>query len=115
LSLERSRRAFLFALPARAAALKNNGGSMLKVEHSLALSSRGRLILRTSMEEHLTSLLKELLSTTTILKPGIYSVNLEKAWVSIGAERMETTVTLSFRVHERPSPAKQAAVAAAFS
>jgi len=88
---------------------------MLKVELSLALSSRGRSILRTSMEEHLTSLLKELLSTTMILKPGIYSVSLGKAWVSIGAERMETSVTLSFRVREHPSPDKQRAVARAFS
>jgi hypothetical protein len=42
-------------------------------------------------------------------------VSLGKVWVSAGAERLETTVTLSFRVHEPPSPAKQAAIAAAFS
>jgi hypothetical protein len=42
-------------------------------------------------------------------------VNLGKAWVSLGAERMETSVTLSFRVHEHPSSEKQRAVARAFS
>jgi hypothetical protein len=88
---------------------------MLKVELSLALSSRGRSILRTSMEEHLTALLRELLSTKTILMPGIYSVPLGKAWVSTGGEPMEITVTLSFRVEPRISLAKQAAVGRAFS
>ena len=88
---------------------------MLKVELSLALSSRGRLILNTSLERHLIALLQELLSTTTILTPGIYSVSLGKAWVSSGADRSEISVTLSFRIEPRPSPAKQAAIAAAFS
>ncbi len=88
---------------------------MPKVELSLALSSRGRSILSTSLEEHLTLLLSELLSTKTILTPGIYSVSLGKAWVSTGVGRMETSVTLSFRIHEPPSAAKQAAVGRAFS
>jgi hypothetical protein len=68
-----------------------------------------------SMDEHLTALLKELLSTTTILRPGTYSAALGKIWVSSGGVRTEITVTLSFRVEPELSPAKQAAVAAAFS
>lgn len=88
---------------------------MPKVELSLALSSRGRSILLTSMDEHLTALLRELLSTTTILTPGIYSASLGKIWVSTGAVRTEITATLNFRVEPEISPAKQAAVAAAFS
>ena len=88
---------------------------MHKVELSLALSSRGRSILRTSLEEHLIALSRELLSTKTILTPGIYSVSLGKMWVSDGAVRSEISVTLSFRTHPEISPAKQAAVAAAFS
>ncbi len=70
---------------------------MHKVVLSLALSSRGRSILRMSMEEHLTALLRELLSTTTILTPGTYSVSLGKAWALNGAEPSEISVTLSFR------------------
>jgi len=88
---------------------------MHKVELSLALSSRGRSILRTSLEEHLIALSKELLSTKTILTPGTYSVSLGKLWVSDGGARMEILAILSFRVEPQPSPAKQAAVAAAFS
>ena len=88
---------------------------MPKVERSLDLSSRGRSILRMSMDEHLTALLKELLSTTTILRPGTYSAALGKIWVSSGEVRTEITVTLSFRVEPELTPAKQAAVAAAFS
>jgi len=68
-----------------------------------------------SMDEHLTALLRELLNTTTILKPGIYSASLGKMWVSTGGVRTEITVTLSFRVEPELSLAKQAAVAAAFS
>jgi len=88
---------------------------MPKVELSLALSSRGRLILNTSLERHLIALLSELLSTKTILMPGIYSVSLGKAWVSTGAERSEISVTLNFRIEPHVSPAKQAAVGRAFS
>ena len=88
---------------------------MPKVERSLDLSSRGRSILRMSMDEHLTSLLRELLSTRTILTPGSYSVSLGKIWVFDGAARSEITVTLRFQVEPPISPAKQAAVAAAFS
>jgi hypothetical protein len=68
-----------------------------------------------SMDEHLTALLKELLSTTTILRVGIYSAPLGKIWVSVGAGRTEITATLSFRVEPELTSAKQAAVAAAFS
>jgi hypothetical protein len=88
---------------------------MHKVERSLDLSSRGRAILRMSMDEHLTSLCRELLSTRTILKPGSYSVSLGKIWACDGAVRTEITATLSFRVEPPITPAKQAAVAAAFS
>jgi hypothetical protein len=88
---------------------------MPKVELSLALSSRGRSILSTSLERHLTALLSELLSTKTILMPGTYSVSLGKAWVSSGGGRSEISVILSFRIEPSPSPAKQAAIAAAFS
>jgi len=88
---------------------------MRKVELSLALSSRGRSILRTSMEEHLTALCAELLSTKTILILGTYSVSLGKIWVSTGEVRTEISAILSFRVEPPITPAKQAAVAAAFS
>ncbi len=87
---------------------------MHKVELSLALSSLGRLILSTSMEEHLIARCEELLSTRTILMPGIYSASLGKIWVSSGEVRMEISVTLNFRVEPPLLPAKQAAVAAAF-
>ncbi len=70
---------------------------MRKVVLSLALSLRGRVILRTSLEEHLIALLSELLSTTMTLKPGIYSVSLGKAWVWNGGEPSEISATLSFR------------------
>jgi len=88
---------------------------MRKVERSLDLSSRGRSILRTSMDEHLTALLEALLSTRTILTPGNCSASLGKIWVSDGGGRTEITVTLNFRVEPEISLAKQAAVAAAFS
>lgn len=89
---------------------------MLKVELSLALSSRGRALLRTSMEEHLISLCKALLSTSMTPKPGTYSVQLGKIWASNGADRSEISVTLNLKVEPRPvSPAKLAAIAAAFS
>jgi len=88
---------------------------MPKVELSLALSSRGRSILRTPVEELLTQLLSELASSTTILTRGRYSVPLEKAWVSTGEGRMEISVILSFQIESLPSPAKQRAVARAFS
>jgi len=88
---------------------------MPKVELSLALSSRGRSILNTSMEEHLIALCGELLNTRTILMPGIYSVSLGKIWVSTGEVRTEISAILSFRVEPPITPAKQAAVAAAFS
>jgi hypothetical protein len=42
-------------------------------------------------------------------------VSLGKLWVSSGAARTEISVILSFRVEPTPSPAKQAAIAAAFS
>jgi hypothetical protein len=88
---------------------------MPKVVRSLDLSSRGRSILLTSMDEHLTSLLKELLSTRTILMPGTFSASLGKVWALHGGVHTEITVTLNFRVEPPISPAKQAAVAAAFS
>ena len=88
---------------------------MLKVELSLALSSRGRSILNTSLEEHLTALCAELLNTRTILLPGMYSVSLGKIWVSSGEARSEISVILSFQTEPMPSPAKQRAVARAFS
>jgi hypothetical protein len=66
------------------------------------------------MDEHLTSLLRELLSTKTTRTPGNYSVSLGKVWVSDGAGRTEISVTLNFRVEAELSPAKQAAIAAAF-
>lgn len=88
---------------------------MPKVELSLALSSRGRSILSMSLEEHLISLSTELWSTTMTLKPGNYSVPLGKIWISCGGHRTEITGTLNFRIDPPPSPAKQAAIAAAFS
>jgi hypothetical protein len=87
---------------------------MPKVELSLALSSRGRKILLMSTEELLTSLSLALLSTTTTLKPGSYSVPLGKIWVSAGEPRSEISVTLRFTREPTPSAAKQAAIAAAF-
>jgi hypothetical protein len=68
-----------------------------------------------SVEELLTVLSSELLSTMTIRKPGSYLVSLGKVWVSTGVDRTEITATLSFRIEPKPSPAKQAAIAAAFS
>jgi hypothetical protein len=68
-----------------------------------------------SMDEHLTALLRELLSTRTILTPGNYSVGLGKIWALDGVGHTEITVTLNFRVEPPITPAKQAAVAAAFS
>ena len=88
---------------------------MPKVERSLDLSSRGRSILRMSMDEHLTSLLKELLSTRTILTPGSYSVSLGKIWISTGEGRSETSAILSFRISAPPSTDKQRAIARVFS
>jgi hypothetical protein len=88
---------------------------MPKVELSLALSSRGRSILNTSLEKHLIALSSELVSTTTILRPGSYSVSLGKVWVSTGEGRTEISAILSFRIESPITPAKQAAVAAAFN
>ncbi len=88
---------------------------MPKVELSLALSSRGRSTLSMSVEELLTLLSSELLSSTMTLSPGSYSVSLGKIWVSCGEGRMETTATLSFRIEPQPSLAKQRAIARAFS
>jgi len=88
---------------------------MHKVERSLDLSSRGRSILRMSMDEHLTALLSELLNMRTTLIPGTYSASLGKIWGSDGGARTEITVTLNFRVEGPITPGKQAAVAAAFS
>jgi hypothetical protein len=88
---------------------------MLKVELSQALSSRGRRILRMSVEELLTSLSAALPSMTTGPRHGSFSVPLGKMWVSDGGERTEITVTLRLMVEPKVSPAKQAAVAAAFA
>jgi len=88
---------------------------MPKVELSLALSSRGRSILNTSVEELLISLSTELLSSRTILTPGRYSVSLGKIWISSGEGRSEITAILSFQVNAPPSDAKQRAIARAFS
>jgi hypothetical protein len=88
---------------------------MHKVELSLALSLRGRSILRTSMEEHLIALLSELQSTTTTRKPGRYSVSLGRAWVSTGEERTAISVILSFHVENPLPPDKQRAIARAFA
>lgn len=84
--------------------------SMRKVVHALAGSSRGRSILRMSTDELLTSLFQELLSSTTILKPGRYSVSLGKVWACDGAETLETTVTLSFSAPVAVSRGKARAV-----
>ena len=89
---------------------------MRKVELSLALSSRGRARLRMSMEELLTSLSQTLLSTSMTPRPGIYSVQLGKIWVSDGADHTEISATLSLRLDSQPiCSAKRAAIAAAFS
>ena len=88
---------------------------MPKVELSLALSSRGRSILRTSLDEHLTAQLLELLSTKMIRTPGTYSVSLGKAWVFDGEATSEISVILSYRLEPPLSSAKRAAVAAAFA
>jgi hypothetical protein len=42
-------------------------------------------------------------------------VPLGKIWISCGGHRTEITGTLNFRIDPPPSPAKQAAIAAAFS
>jgi len=68
-----------------------------------------------SVEELLISLSTELLSSTTILRPGRYSVNLGKIWISSGEGRSETTAILSFQVNVPPSTAKQRAIARVFS
>lgn len=88
---------------------------MQKVELSLALSSRGRLILRTSLEEHLISLSKELLSTRIGRRPGTHSVSLGKIWASDGVGRTAISVILNLRVEPRLSPDKQLAIGQAFS
>jgi hypothetical protein len=61
------------------------------------------------------SLSETLLSMKMTQTPGIYSVNLGKAWVYDGVERSEITLTLSFRIEPPLSSAKQAAVGRAFS
>ena len=88
---------------------------MPKVVLSLALSSRGRLILNTSMEEHLIALFGELQKSMTTPKPGIYLVPLGKMWGWFGEAPTEITVTLNFQIEPELTPAKRAALAAAFS
>ena len=87
---------------------------MLKVEQSLALSSRGRRIRVMSVDELLTSLCAALPNLTTGPRHGSFSVPLGKTWVSDGAARTEISVTLRLMVEPPISHAKEEAISKAF-
>jgi hypothetical protein len=88
---------------------------MHKVDLSLDLSSPGLSIRNMSVGELLIALSRQLLSTKTILTPGMHSATLGKLWASDGGDRMEITAILSLRIEDRLTPAKQRAVARVFS